>query len=212
MDPTRTPSAVTGPIRKLCGQISPGVEPVFIPISPDADSKPLDCFACVKRKAETEGGRIQFGWAIWEWPGVFIEAEHHAVYAPPAGSAWLDITPPTDPQIRRRLFLPDDAAVYDFGHEGVLRDNIRLAHSDDPLIQQFFNAAAELNRVRNAIPGIGEVTVDALTDARLSACENVKALLFAKLAMKYTPQGAKCFCGSDKKFKRCHGQKAAHEH
>jgi hypothetical protein len=111
----------------LCEQISPGVDPVFIPITPSADCEPLDCFECVKHKVEMEGGRIQLGWAIWEWPNVFIEAEHHAVYEPPAGSPWLDITPPVEPQIRRRLFLADNRAVYDFENEGVLKDNIRVA-------------------------------------------------------------------------------------
>jgi SEC-C motif len=205
-DPNRTPLAVTDPIRKLCGQISPGVEPIFIPITPGADCKPFDCFAGVKRKVETEGGRIQFGWSIWEWPGVFIEAEHHAVYEPPDGPPWIDITPSIEPQIiRRRLFLADDAAIYDFENEGVLRDNFRVALSDDPLIPQFFAASVERSDILNVLPGVGEISVDAHTAARLSTLENDKTRLFFSLAMKYTPQNARCFCGSDQKFKRCHG-------
>jgi SEC-C motif len=207
MNPTRTPVAVTDPIRQLCERISPGVEPVYISITPDAKCKPLDCFGCVKRKVEMNDGRIQYGWAIWEWPGVFVEAEHHAVYEPPEGPPWLDITPSPEPQIRRRLFLPDNAASYDFDNEGVLRDNIRLAPSNDPLIHQFFAASAERSRILNTVPGVGTISLDATTAARLSAVENEKARLFLSLAMKYTPQSARCFCGSDKKFKRCHGSK-----
>jgi hypothetical protein len=36
----------------------------------------------------------------------------------------LDITPSTSPEIRSRLFLRDNTAVYDFENEGVLRENI----------------------------------------------------------------------------------------
>jgi hypothetical protein len=207
MNPARTPAAVTDRIRQLCEQISSGVEPIFIPITPGVGCAPLDCFGCVRRKVEMDGGRIQYGWAIWEWPGVFVEAEHHAVYEPEAGPPWLDITPSADPQIRRRLFLPDNAAVYDFENEGVLRDNIRVALCDEPLIQQFFDACAERSRILNSLPGMGEIALDAPTAARLSAVDNDKTRLFFSLAMKYTPQNARCFCGSDQKFKRCHGNK-----
>jgi hypothetical protein len=47
---------------------------------------PSDCSNCVPQKLTHDGGRIQYGWSIWEWPWVFLEAEHHAVYEGPNGS------------------------------------------------------------------------------------------------------------------------------
>jgi hypothetical protein len=157
---------------------------------------------------EREGGRIQYGWAIWERPRVYIEAEHHAVYEPPGGLPWLDITPSASPEITRRLFLPDDTAVYDFENEGVLRDNFRLALSDDPIIQKFFAVAAERSAFLNTIPGVNVTVydVDQQTLTRISQIDEQLAELQLALAMKYTPQSAPCFCGSGTKFKRCHGQ------
>jgi hypothetical protein len=206
----RTPENITARIREFCQQVCPGEQPVFIGIRQEAGCEPLDCFDCVKRKVARDGGRIQHGWTIWEWPRVYLEAEHHAVFEPPAGPPWLDITPSTSPEINSRLFLPDNTAVYDFENEGVLRDNIRSALSDDPLIQKFFSAAAKRSAVLNAIPGVNVTVndVDGATLARVSQAEQQLGELQVALAMKYTPQNAPCFCGSGNKFKRCHGHSA----
>jgi SEC-C motif len=154
-----------------------------------------------------EGGQIRFGWSIWEWPGVFVEAEHHAVYEPPSGPPFLDITPSAHQGIWRRLFLLDDSATYDSSNEGVLRHNIRRALSDDPLIQKFFAAATKRATILNDIPGVNvkveDVNPQILKKVEAAADEQDK--LYFALAMKYTPQNAPCFCGSGQKLKRCHG-------
>jgi hypothetical protein len=203
---TKTASAGVAHIQALCRQISPDREPVELPIRPEPDAESRNCFHNVKRKVQSEGGRIQFGWAIWEWRGVYIEAEHHAVYEPPSGAPWVDITPSEMPEITRRPFLPDDTATYDYDNEGILRDNHRVALSDDPLIEAFFSSAREKLLIMNSIPGVGAVSVDPMTAARLTAVTRRQEQQVFHLAMKYTPQGARCFCGSGAKFKRCHGE------
>jgi hypothetical protein len=190
----RTPDTISAPILDLCRQINPGTTPGYITITPEPGCEPNDCFECIRRKVAREGGRIQFGWSIWEWPRVYIEAEHHAVYEPRTGPPWVDITPCALPEIRRRLFLPDDSAVYDFENEGVLRDNKRLALSDDPLIQEFIVASEKKTAVLNSIPGVNVTVddVDAATLKTLTDAERELGLLTAKLAMKYTSQNSPC--------------------
>ena len=51
-----------------------------------------------------------YGWSVWEWPKVFIEAKFHAVWKQPDGS-FLDIAPKSLP-IPRVLFIPDPRRVY----------------------------------------------------------------------------------------------------
>lgn len=187
--------------------ISPDRTPILLPITSAPECQPLDCFHCVKHLAQREGGRVQFGWAIWEWPRVYIEAEHHAVYQPPGGLPWVDVTPSSHPEITRRLFLPDDAATYDYENEGILRDNHRVALSDDPLIEDFFKAARARVEIMNSLPGVGAIEVDPATAGRLAALDNLQQQQVFGLVMKFTPQNARCFCGSGEKFKRCHGQR-----
>jgi hypothetical protein len=179
---------------------------MYLAIRPEAGCEPNECFPNIRRKVEREGGRIQFGWALDEWPRVFIEAIHHAVYETPGREMWLDITPadPGDPQ-RTRLFLPDDSAVYDFEKQE-RRDHIRLALTQGPAIDEYLQLAVELNQVILRLPGFGTLTVPEHQRARVTFIGKRTAALKRQLAMKYTSQGAPCFCGSGRKFKRCHGQ------
>ena len=200
-----TPKFVTASILDLCAQIRPGAKPLFIRVTPGPGCDVSNCFWNVKRKVDVEGGRIQYGWAIWETPHIFVEAEHHCVYESPGGRPLRDITPQVHPENDRVLFLPDDSAVYEFENEGVRRDNFRLAIVEDPLIEAFFRLAEEKNAILNEIPGIGMVTLEGDTAVRFQRNEEEFAQLELYLKMKYTPQGAPCFCGSNQKFKRCHG-------
>lgn len=202
---SQTPKTIDAAVSRLCAAINPEARPVYLEIKPDPDSESLDCFHNVRRKAEREGGEIQLGWAIWTWPRVFVEAEHHAVYLSPEGQL-IDTTPPQAHGITRRLFLPDAAAVYDFANEGVRRDNIRHALSNDPLIRSFFSAAERRTAILNAIPGIGMIAVDERIARQIAAAEEAVAQIQVQLAAKYTKPNDPCICGSGTKFKRCHGR------
>ena len=37
------------------------------------------CYVNVAAFCQRNGGEIQFGWIIWELPGIYLTAEHHAV-------------------------------------------------------------------------------------------------------------------------------------
>ena len=106
----RTPSGASPAIRSFAKQISPQHEARFVRLKPEPDTKPIECYFNVKSKIERDGGELVFGWAIWEWPRVFIEAEHHAVWSD--GSQLIDVTP-NDPGIERVLFLPDPEKTFD---------------------------------------------------------------------------------------------------
>jgi hypothetical protein len=157
---------------------------MFLDITPDSGCKPADCFENVRRKLEKEGGRIQYGWALWEWPQVFIEAEHHAVFDPGGECSWRDVTP-CQQRNRRRLFLPDDSATYDFSNEGFRRENIRFALCDDPLIQTLFKAARRRSAFYNGLPGVGGISISASEDKEQLKLERAVANATAALMKKY---------------------------
>lgn len=202
---TQTPSPTDRQVLDFCRKITNLSKPVLLPIAVDSCSEPLDCFNNVRRKAALEGGRIVYGWAIWMWPKVYIEAEHHAVFEGVDGGEWIDITPPHVSGISSRLFLGDASAVYDFENEGIRRENFRLALSRDPLIQEFFESARAYNEAMNALPGVGEIRVSPVEAQRIQALQIENAKLTMRLGMKYSSRNDRCFCGSGEKFKRCHG-------
>jgi hypothetical protein len=202
---TRTPREVHSRILAFCAKINGDSMPTYLPIHREPGCLPLECFRNVRRKVAENGGRIQFGWAIWEWPSVYIEAEHHAVYEPPDGTQWVDITPCAEGEEIRRLFLADDSAKYDFDNEGLRRDNFRMALADDETIQLLFNLAARKSEILNTIPGIGQIVVRGAPAQELSEIQRQQENVISELAIRYTPRNARCFCASGKKFKHCHG-------
>jgi hypothetical protein len=198
---TFVPVSITTQILGFCHLTNPDAEPAYITVTPEIGCRPLDCFGCVRQRVERDGGRVQFGWSIWEWPRVAVQFEHHAVYEPSDGPPWYDITPANTTEVRRRLFLPDNNAPYDYGVQGSTQDNKRFALSDDPLIQEFFAASAKrVSILKRSAQG------DVVTPLELSVAEKEKGLLVFKLQMKYTAQTAFCYCGSGAGFKRCHGR------
>jgi hypothetical protein len=130
-------------VGRFCHSISPEEKPVFIPVVPLADGEQNDCFVNVEKKMATDGGSQIFGWAIWEWPGVFIEAEFHSVWKSPEGHL-VDVSPnvPPFPWI---LFLPDPNRKY----KGAQIDNIRKACRKDPIIREFIENAKAIYREKN---------------------------------------------------------------
>lgn len=205
MSLTSPPDLNDPDIVHFCRLVAPQAKPRVMTITAASDARPLDCFSNVRREVERYGGRIQFGWSIWVWPSVFVEAEHHAVYAPPSDMAWVDVTPAPDAETRR-VFLPDDTAVCDFDPAGVRRDNHRMPLVSDPLVEQLFRLAALENRVLSAIPGVGTVTVPERVAVKLQRVSDAKAQVVRRIGMKYTRPNQRCFCGSGEKFKRCHGR------
>ena len=136
---TTTPDKITGQVMRLCERILPGAKPAYVPVHTHPECKPNECFLNVRAAVGISGGRIAYGWVIWIWPGVLVEAEHHAVWELPDGTL-VDITPKAHDE-RRILFLRDDGAAFDF--EGFRRrDNVRLALSSNPAIQEYIDASA----------------------------------------------------------------------
>jgi hypothetical protein len=112
----------------MCRKIGGLDEPVFVDVSPRADSGGDDCFMCVRRHVDEHGGSIQHGWTIWEWPGISAEGEFHAVWRKPDGQL-LDVTQKKDRE-SRIVFAPDPKRVF----ENRRVASIRMAIGRNPRI------------------------------------------------------------------------------
>ena len=88
----RTPIEITEQIITLCKEIDKSQKPYRVPVKPENWAEPGECFFNVKTKVEKDGGQIQFGWTIREWPKIMIEAEFHAIWISPENTP-IDITP-----------------------------------------------------------------------------------------------------------------------
>jgi hypothetical protein len=186
---------------ELCREINPNQEAIFIPVVPDSNFPVNECFFNVRSKVEKEGGQLQYGWAIWLWPDVLLEAEFHAVWVSTSG-ALTDITPKED-GAPRILFLPDDSRQFDFNSCHQV-DNIRKAlFPEDPQTAEMITLAEK----RYALMQKYSVSLREFRVPRALYNPIVQRIEELRVFLSNSPikRNAPCPCGSLKKYKRCCG-------
>ena len=139
----RPPKLIKPYVISFCRSIVTEPQPVYVSVRPLADAPENECFSILPRHVSQHGGEQVIGWAIWEWPRVYIEAEFHAVWSQPDGSL-IDPTPKIAP-IPRILFLPDPRRTYN----GRQVDNIRKPLDRDPTIKRFCELATLMHNEQN---------------------------------------------------------------
>lgn len=199
-----TPAEVSRELAMLCAILVPDGKPTYVPVRPEQNTPPNECFPLVDAAISQHGGSPILGWSLWEFPGVFVEAEFHAVWASPSREL-IDVTPKNRP-VERVLFLPNKELTY----SGRQVNNVRRPVSTDPFVADYlstFDAEFELlNRGARADQhGVIELT-DAEADEYASLQERraflvPEVLRLAAFIGPYTP----CPCNSGKKVKWCHG-------
>lgn len=191
-----TPNKVTSVIRSFCNQIVATLSPIYVAVEPAPKSVKLECFPNVQNYLAENGGSIQYGWRIGEWSGVMLEAEFHAVWCAPGG-IYTDITPFSEKQI---LFLPDPNRSY----EGKQVSSIRLALSSSPLVLEFIEIQQKIFEEMNKgelADKHGEISLPTHTFKSLAIRSRE---LFIKIYQSNASPNSECFCGSGKKYKKCH--------
>ena len=187
---------------------------VRIAVCPEPSARDRNCFVTVRDKVDAEGGIMRLGWAVWQHGPLFIEGEFHAVFDPGCSTPWVDLTPHSH-ESNEILFLPDDAASYDFDTTD-LTDNCRVALVPDPRVRDALRHLTVKTQLLNSIPGI-DVTADQVDPGlvlRLAVCEQqalglLEAAHYSQITGDYSAirvgRNDPCPCGSGKKYKRCHG-------
>jgi hypothetical protein len=210
---TDTPQTLTPEIEEFCEQLAPGSSPVYLDVEPTSWAQPLDCYLNVERQIAERGGEVQYGWQIWEWRGVYLDAEFHAVWKDPHGKLH-DITPKNDPTLRI-LFLPDATRVY----TGSLIRNQFYALGSEPEVLEYIAASNALQdfwarpQVAQSVGVVRLTGTDAAEYRKLlERSQRARARLMAMPASKrLVPKLGRndpCWCGSQMKFKKCHWPQA----
>jgi hypothetical protein len=198
-----TPAGDSQHAASLCAELSPSEQPFYVDVRPIIGEPVNECFHVVNRHLEKFGGLAVIGWAIWELPTVFVEAEFHAIWKSPDG-VYLDVAPKSTPT-QRVLFLPDYSRTYD----GYPLDNIRRPISSAPEVRNFFRALGakyELMNRGGRAREHGEVCLRGSEVLEYHRIEGAIAQFGEQVQARYPSVGPymPCPCGSGKKFKWCH--------
>jgi hypothetical protein len=196
---TTSPRTVSPTIRLLCRDLNRDHEPIWVPVNPSSDAIVSECFNNVAAKVKTEGGSLLFGWTIWEWSRVFIEAEHHAVWV--NDGVLLDITPHVNGE-DRVLFLPDPERTYDFVGKTRLT-NVKRSLNEFTSVDRWIAASDALHRTVEEHSVGNELRIDRnLLKAFSERAWQAQAQILVDLA-RSTKVNDPCFCNSRRKFKKC---------
>lgn len=201
--PATTPKKIDAAIRAFGLSIKPRGSLFYVDVKPMAGTEPHECFNNVRRCVEKDGGTETFGWAIWSWPGVFVEAEHHSVWQKADGS-FCDPTP-TPQGETRILFLEDSSAIYDFTTDR-RRDNVRAPLRQDVAIAEYLAASAEFHAYMEA-HSVGRIIQAPRNEIANLSLRNHRMLV--GLRRRYLGPNDLCTCASGRKVKRCCGMEAA---
>lgn len=181
-----TPRAISEPVRELCRELVPDAQPQYLQVAAEQGAQADDSFGIVERHVEQHRGSVRYGWRIWEWPGVMIEAEFHAVWED-AAQQLHDLTPAPN-SIDTILFLPDAARA----PNGRRLNNVRRALSPAPEIQKYIEAAdAEfelMNRASRA-EQYGEITLSGGDAQELIALQRAKMLAYRAVVASIAEAG-----------------------
>jgi len=169
---------MTPEIEAFCRELDPAGKPMWVAVRPSPGTSPGEDFASLKSHVTSHGGRIQFGWVIWENSGWYLEAEFHAIWISPGGEP-SDILPRTD-GATRLLFLPDTHRAF---------------HGES--IPSRFRALSRS-------PDVLAVVRDAEFHAKLRADVQTQARR-ARVTPGAAARNDPCPCGSGLKYKKCCG-------
>jgi len=198
---TTTPQMVGEAVAALCAEISPNTTPVYVPVAPKHGYVSGNCFFNVAAHVRASGGEAVNGWILWEWPGVFLEAEHHAVWQ--AGDELMDVTPHPDGETRI-LFLPDPARPLNMSS---LLMNVRRPLSRARPVSKLIDLVDtydEVYRKRTSIDGRPRtVGRERAHDQLVRAIMTARADLILHVAAKVGSRSNPCFCGSQRTYGDC---------
>jgi len=151
------PASSTAPdTQTFCQQVVPDVSPILVQSKPVPGAAEKDCFLIVEDHIGRHGGKAVLGWAIWQVPGVYIEAEFHCIWQNPDG-VMHDVTPYPH-HYDNILFLPDHTRTY----SGRQVDNVRQALVKDRDVTRWLYLARRRFEIMNTgdlADQYGEITL-----------------------------------------------------
>jgi len=123
-----TPRRISEKIADYCKELT-GNEASYHAVTPDSSSIVGLCFHNVEDHINQFGGEVQYGWAIWEFPNIFLTAEFHAVVN--QDGKFIDVTPQSLGE-KRILFTPSDSPK-----PTAFTENEFLPLVNHPMIEKF---------------------------------------------------------------------------
>jgi hypothetical protein len=195
-----SPKEETQFVKKLLEKINSEFLPEQISLRIEEYSEKLNCFNNVDRKVELDGGKVHYGWAIYQ-TNILCEAERHAVWEN-EDKELIDITP-REVDFEQIMFVSDN----DFEYKGQIIDNYRINITKNKVVDHFIKVCETLSDFYSL--GIRKNDWELELEPHVAKIINEYEDLKSQLELYIIKGGnlrSKCICGGEKKYKNCHGK------
>jgi hypothetical protein len=195
-----SPKTGNNHIDKLLDQLNVEFDPEIIPVQVETDAKPKSCYYNVEDKIKKDGGKIHYGWVIWQ-SNYLCEAEHHAVWENDEGD--LICVTPRERHFDEIMFVSDNDRVY----KGVSISNVVLNISGNPLIDEFIKLRYAICKLYEygTRKDIDVVILPKCANDAVIELDNASGAIEVFFLLGNKP-ASKCYCRSSKPYNQCHGK------
>ena len=167
----------------------------MVPIKPHESAIPLNCLNNVKEYIRVNGGEIQLGWIFSIMGNLALKLTAHAVVKN-ADGALLCVTP-NEYRNEKLRFSPDNSI------ENLIKNN-HLPLKFVPLIKsskldEYLDIERDIDKLRLENSGV----VSAFEMQYMHSKATILYNSILELAKIHTHKNDYCFCGSNKKRKKC---------
>ncbi len=208
LTPTKTPERITPSILSGCARLVPGASPVFVPREPVAGARINKCTYNVRQFLEEHSGEMVLGWDVCVWDNVMLDCIGHAVVG---SEGQLRCVTPSKYGEAELLFLPDPALTFDFDNPMARMPTTQVALSGRPEVKRLIEVEEAEHAIKTKYPVSSEEIVVRGEDAVvLQKLAKEKSVLMLKVLLATSDHTTRCFCGSGKKFRKCHRPNVEH--
>lgn len=187
-------------VERLLNQLKVEFTPEPVPVRVEPYAKPKSCYYNVEEKIKRDGGKIFYGWVIWQ-SNYLCEAEHHAVWEDNEGE--LVCITPREPHYDEIMFVPDNDRVY----KGVSISNVGFNVCGSPLIDDFIKlryAVCKLYEYSERKDADVVILPKCVNDA-VTELDNLSGAVEVFYLFGNKPT-SNCYCKSQKPYRQCHGK------
>lgn len=195
MDAPIVPKRLTGKMVEFCETIGKPGAAVYIPFYPEDGIKIYDCMGAVKQKIMRDGGRACYGWVIWQWANMILEAVAYIMWKGDDGRL-IDVTPEKG-DYESVLFIPDP------GLDSLEEMGRRIPITNSVLVKELLEITDKCENVMRENTCRTPADVERMREIILPYKKRKDEIL--RIISRPADRNETCPCGSGMKYKKCCG-------
>ncbi len=200
--PMKVPDSLTPAIAGACDRLVPNGRPVFVNRRTAAGTVVNKCTFNVRKYLETNPGEMVLGWEITVWDKVMLDCIGHAVVL---SDGELFCVSPSKYSDSKILFLPDPRLAFDFNDPMARMPTKQVSISSRPEVRRLIEVEEAEHAIKIRYPvAAGNILIGGSDAVSLQKLAREKQKLMLSVVLATSDHVSKCFCGSGKKFRKCH--------